>query len=419
MSKSLKYLAIFLAIFSLGQGLVFAQADLGVTKPGWPVYAPLTGQVWQLGKTYEVTWDPSQIADPEVNIYLYNAACASSICVALAPLNVGLKLTNNGKYSWTLPQNLNSFYLGSQYLKIQGSNFPNLFIASQNFTVGPSQAEVSFSFPGQGSMLQAGQGYLVKWTGAKAAQADKLKLAPYYACLYATPACALAEPQPQVIATDLANKTEVTWQISPTQFLGDVRLQLVSASGEILATSEVFKVANEPVDSQQLAVSGRSQVIVKVGGQIREEYVALSGSSPYAWTWTGEPALKLALQAISIQCIKAPCPPGDDVAVLTGTASAVGVFPVTIRAQDSKGVSAEQGLKLIVQPAVSIANQLPSGQVIRTPDKSIRLILDNLEFYEFPSMEDFLAKGYRFYQVHHRPSLDLSKYTSHDFPSLQ
>ena len=196
MSKSLKYLAIFLAIFSFGQGSVFAQADLGVTKPGWPVYAPLVGQVWQLGKTYEISWDPSQIADPEVNIYLYNATCKSSVCVALAPLNVGLKLTNNGKFLWSLPQNLNTFYLGEQYLKIQGSNFPSLFITSQNFTVGPLQTEVSFGFPGQGSMLQTGQSYLVKWTGAKATQADKLKLAPYYACLYTTPACALAEPQP-------------------------------------------------------------------------------------------------------------------------------------------------------------------------------------------------------------------------------
>ncbi len=384
-------------------------------KPGWPVFAPNSTTMWQTGQAVQVEWDADQVKDTLVNISLHNAECLSSVCVALAPLSVAEGVVNTGKVEWSIPTNLNNFYLGKQYLRISGKSNSASSITSQNFILKESQSTTSFVFPGSGGVLQVGNQYTIAWKGDQATKGETLQLAPYYACLYTVPACALAEPKPEVLATGLTGKVEYTWQTTEQNFQGQLRLTLLSGEKAVLATSPVFSLVKEQLPVSTLQLKGQEKIRVNRGESLRVEYVVSGGTPPYTWQVEGSLPEDLTLQPVQIQCVTVPCVSPADIAVLSGTGSKLGRFDVKFLVRDASGLSGTLNVKLTVLPDKITDEGLSAGQLIRTPDKAVRLILDNFEYYEFTSMQDLADKGYRRFQIKPVASADFSKYQSHAF----
>lgn len=402
-------LIILSAFLLLGLELVpaFAQSNLATINPGWPVYQPLSGTVWQTGEQVNIAWDPSSIQDPEVNIYMYNAGCVTAPCIALAPLLLGSSIVNNGQTTWRVPSILNQFYLGSQYLKISGVNVPDDFITSQNFEVKVADNAI-FDSPGQGSLWQVGQTYNIKWSGNNSVKASKLLLSPYYACLYAVPACALAEPAPQVVAEGLLGKTQLAWTVTSASFLGEVRLSLVDDQGSLVAISQVFSIVKDVSWPDQPKIVGKEALLTKIGNFLSEEFKVYGGVAPYTWNVVGELPKGLVLEPMQIQCIAAPCDPPKDSAKLSGTVQSIGTYAFVLHLTDSKGWATFFDVNVTVQSNGIQSLELIPGQVVRAQDKAVRLILDNDTYYTFSSMEDFLGKGYRLFHIKHFSTLDLA-----------
>ncbi len=387
-----------------------------VLRPGWPVYSPLAGDVWHVGKTYEVAWDNAQILDTEVDIVLQNPACYSELCIALAPLTVGVSVPNTGKYAWVVPQNLNNFYTGSQYLKIQSHGDSEKFITSQSFTLLSDEASVEFSMPGNGSVLQLGKEYKIFWKGEKALQVSELKISPYYACLYTVPTCALAEPQPELIASNLLGKVEYSWVVG-TKFRGNVRLIVFDSQGSQIGQSGVFSVVDSIDDtSKELSIVGPTNLTQRAGVFFSEEYLVSGGTAPYSWKVTGVLPSGVSLEEVQIQCIKEPCESPKDSAFIRGQVAGFGRFAFEIGVQDSRGLRGVVLIHLTVMPSESVVADYLPGTVLRTPDKMVRVILDDFEYYNFTSLEDFTSKGYRLNHIRHIDKFDTrEKYLEHSF----
>ncbi len=300
-----------------GKGIVYwdsLQVRTGIAASGdFPISKPTNGDVWELGKTYQIQWlpvntpqcgrldlgcDANPVDDTDV-VNCIKAPCnptdplppqVQSVTISLnapqpeclqaeppckikqiVPFIITESAQNSGTYAWTIPADLPTTYWGKQQITIAVNNTDlraqsNLFsIVESKDTLGSDLRVIS---PNGGEKWGIGQTKQIRWTAPADLKAVTIKLVEWRNC---TEACTSRADRQYVVIADTANDGTYEWTVGKSASgevaLGSYRMVIEDTAGHSDESDNPFAITTLGV-SDTSGIEGTVKIGPTCGGPI-------------------------------------------------------------------------------------------------------------------------------------------------------
>ena len=386
----MKKIAFLLLLVVASQGLIFKESKAIVIREIPPISSPYAGSEWFAGKTYSIVWSTPKTSNAKsVYITLHNASCLNQPCIALAPYTIAQEAPNTGTFAWTVPQNINSFYTGKQYIKIvtnEGS-----VLTSDIFTVTPTEentSSITITSPIKGDSWQKGTVQKITWYPGTAEKVY-LKLRK------------VNGDTVRSISGILPNTGSFEWRVpEDLQASSDYQIRLISQDLSQIIDSGAFTISDR---SQDFQISTTDSLQVNKGKQTQIMFFVKGTTGSVKWDLKGNvPGMGIMHMPVPLYCPLPDCKiNGPTTVAIAGTPTETGIFPFTWVVTEESGKSSYASFKLVVVgddgriPVDSVPTQtgkaIPNTLVKFTDDQTVYYITQNGKKLGLPSMQAFKA----------------------------
>lgn len=144
---------------------VYGEEAVFTTKSAINLLAPLSGDMWEMGRLYPINWGVMGPMDDDVQIQLLKGGTPVMVISASTP--------NNGSYAWGIPGSLSP---GADYsIRITTLDL-EVSDDSEHFSIIlPSEPVLTITNPLEGAVWQKGSTYTITWVSA-GKQKPKVKI---------------------------------------------------------------------------------------------------------------------------------------------------------------------------------------------------------------------------------------------------
>lgn len=213
-------------------------ANIAITQP-------VLNESWKTGETRTITWNTPEFFAPTtvaISLIPKPPECLYSIppcaIASVAPYVVTADAPNTGQYSWAIPNNLSSNFLGKVYLVIAITNTSYLDF-SEEFTITNNTPvnQIALTHPVGGESYSNSTQQAITWTGGSGAVTIQLK--PYIVCI--TFPCESGTSY--TIASNIDNTGNYIWNVAKDSSLindippGSYIMHIFDSNGMISKTA--------------------------------------------------------------------------------------------------------------------------------------------------------------------------------------
>lgn len=192
-------------------------ANIAITQPA-------LNESWKTGETRTITWSSPEFFAPTtvaISLIPKPPECLTTIppcaIASVAPYVVTADAPNTGQYSWAIPNDLSSSFLGKVYLVIAITNTSYLDFSEQ-FTITKDTPvnQIALTHPVGGESYSNSTQQAITWTGGSGAVTIQLK--PYIVCI--TFPCESGTSY--TIASNINNTGNYIWNVAKDAYSQDI-----------------------------------------------------------------------------------------------------------------------------------------------------------------------------------------------------
>ena len=177
------------------------------------VLSPNGGEKWQVGQTYNITWNAVGIGSDSVAINLINTSTGQQYGItSKAPINLPYGLGSS--YAWTIPNTIPS---GSNYKIAVGYGTTDLSDSTFSIAAPTTQPSVTVTSPNGGEVWKIGETKIMTWTTQGTIPSVNLLL--------------VSSNSVAIIAERISNAGQYTWTVSNSMIAGSYVFRVFAADG--------------------------------------------------------------------------------------------------------------------------------------------------------------------------------------------